>query len=55
MNNIKMLYFDRIYVSQVIDVNRASASKECDSCQYWCFYVIDLSYNQMSSIDVLIC
>ena len=32
-----MLYFDRIDVSEGIDVNKASASKECDICHYWYF------------------
>ena len=29
-----MLYFDRIAVSEGIDVNIASALKECDICHY---------------------
>ena len=29
-----MLYFDRIDVSEGIDVNKTSASKECDICHY---------------------
>ena len=37
MNNIKMLYFDEIDVSEKINVNKASASKECDICYYWFF------------------
>ena len=32
-----MLYFDRIDVSEGNDVNKASASKECDICRYWYF------------------
>ena len=32
-----MLYFDRIDVSEGIDVNKRSASKECDICHYWYF------------------
>ena len=32
-----MLYFDRIDVSEGIDVNKTKASKECDICHYWCF------------------
>ena len=35
MNNIKMLYFDRIDVSKGIDVNKTSESKEYDICRYW--------------------
>ena len=37
MNNIKMLYFDRTDVSEGIDVNKTSKSKNCDICCYWCF------------------
>ena len=37
MNNIKMLYFDGIEVSEGIDVNKISSSKVCDICHYWCF------------------
>ena len=29
-----MLYYDRIHVSEGIDVNRTNASKECDVCHY---------------------
>ena len=32
-----MLYFDRIDVTEGIDVNEASASRKCDICQYWYF------------------
>ena len=32
-----MLYFDRIDVSEGTDVNKTSASKECDICRYWYF------------------
>ena len=32
-----MLYFDRIDVSEGIDVNETSASKECNICHYWHF------------------
>ena len=32
-----MLYFDRINVSEGIDVNKTIASKECDNCHYWYF------------------
>ena len=32
-----MLYFDRIDASEGTDVNKTSASKECDICHYWCF------------------
>ena len=32
-----MLYYDRIDVSEGIDVNKSSASKERDVCHYWYF------------------
>ena len=32
-----MLYYDRIDVSEEIDSNKTSASKECDVCHYWYF------------------
>ena len=34
---MKMLYYDRIDVSEGIDVNKTSASKESDVCHYWYF------------------
>ena len=34
---LKMLYYDRIDVSERIDDNQTSASKECDDCHYWYF------------------
>ena len=30
-----MLYFDKIEVSEGTDINKISASKECDICHYW--------------------
>ena len=32
MNDIKMLYYDRIDVSEEIDINKTSALKECHIC-----------------------
>ena len=32
-----MLYYNRTDVSEGIDVNKTSASKECDVCHYWYF------------------
>ena len=32
-----MLYYDRIDASEGIDVDKTSASKECDICRYWYF------------------
>ena len=36
-----MLYYDRMDVSEGIDVNKTMALKECDVCHYWFF----LNYN----------
>ena len=33
----KMLEYDRIDISEGIDVNKTSASKECDICHFWYF------------------
>ena len=30
-----MLYYDRIDVSEQIDINKTSESKDCDICHYW--------------------
>ena len=32
-----MLYYDRIHVLEGIDLNKTSASKECDIWHYWYF------------------
>ena len=32
VSNTNMLYYDRIGISEEIDVNEVSASKECDIC-----------------------
>ena len=32
-----MLYYDKIYVSEGIDVNKTNVSKECDICHSWYF------------------
>ena len=34
MNNLNMLYFNRIDVSEGIGVNKTSESKECNICHY---------------------
>ena len=35
MSNTKMQYFDRIDVSEGIDVDKTTKLKECDICRYW--------------------
>ena len=53
-NNIKILFYDRIDVSEGTDVIKTSASKECDVFHYWHFLISVLSFNQMPVIDVMI-
>ena len=36
-NNINILYYDRIDVSEGIDINKTNESKECDVCHNWYF------------------
>ena len=37
MNNVEMLYYDRIVVSEGIDVNKKNKSKGCNICHCWYF------------------
>ena len=39
-----MLEYDRIDVSEGIDINKTNASKECDICHYWYFLVKSFKY-----------
>ena len=39
-----MLEYDRIDISEWIDVNKANLSKECDICHYWYFKDIGFKY-----------
>ena len=39
-----MLEYDRIDISEGIDVNKTNASKECDICNYWYFQDICFKY-----------
>ena len=41
--NCKMLEYDRIDISEEIDINKTNASKECDICHYWNF--LDKNFN----------
>ena len=34
MNDIKILFYVQINVSEGIDINKTSRSKECDICRY---------------------
>ena len=39
-----MLEYDKIDISEGIDVNKTYASKECDVCHYWYFKDIGLKH-----------
>ena len=39
-----MLEYDRIDISEGIDINKTNASKECDICQYWYFLDKNVNY-----------
>ena len=38
-----MLEYDRIDISEGIDINKTNAFKECDICHYW--YFVDKNFN----------
>ena len=39
-----MLEYDRIDISEGIDIDKANASKECDICHYWYFLDKNFEY-----------
>ena len=39
-----MLEYERIVISEGIDVTKANLSKECDMCHYWYFKHIGFKY-----------
>ena len=41
--NYKMLEYDRIDISENIDMNKTSSSKKCGICHYW--YLLDKKFN----------
>ena len=48
-----MLYYDKMDVSEGININKTKASKECDTCHYWFFQINGLSLNRMPAyVDV---
>ena len=42
--NYKMLEYDRIDISEGIDINKTNKSKECMLCHYWYFLDKNFSY-----------
>ena len=43
---MKMLQYEKIYVSEGIDVNKTSASKEYQLCHYWFFKNIGFKFEE---------
>ena len=41
-----MLEYDRIDISEGIDVNKTNLSKECELCHYWFFKDIGFKYRK---------
>ena len=41
---VQVLEYDRIDISEGLDVNKMNASKECDICHYWYFRDIGFKY-----------
>ena len=39
-----MIEYERIDISEGIDVNKTNLSKECDICHYWYFKDISFKY-----------
>ena len=48
-----MLHFDRNDVSEVIDVNKTSASKSCIICHYWHFIGKGFEFQSSVSTGVM--
>ena len=42
--NVKMLYYNKVNVSERTDVNRSDKLKECMICRYWYFKDIGYKY-----------
>ena len=41
-----MLQYQKNYISEGIDVNKTSASKECEVCHYWFFKDIGFKFEE---------
>ena len=41
-----MLQYEKIDVSEGIDVNKTSASKECELCHYWFFKDVGFKFEE---------
>ena len=48
-----MIEYERIDISEGIDVNKTNLSKECDICHYWYFKDIGLKYGKDDAINIM--
>ena len=51
---LQMLYFDGIDISEGTDVNKTSASKECDICHYFLNYGFKFQANVCDRSHIII-
>ena len=49
-----MLEYDRIDISEEIDINKTNLSKECDVCHYWYFKDIGFKHYLIFVMDAMI-
>ena len=49
---IKMIEYDRIDISEGIDVDMTNKSRECILCHYW--YFLDNNFSNMSAMVAII-
>ena len=52
-----MIYYDRIDVSERINVNKTSASKESDVCHYWqflnyCLLIMSVNLSNIAMLNI---
>ena len=52
MNHRKILYYERIGISEGTDINKTSASKEGDICHHWYFSNNVFNFDQYVCNDV---
>ena len=49
-----MIEYERIDISEGIDVNKTNLSKECDICHYSYFKILVINMNLIFVMDVMI-
>ena len=49
-----MLRYQKINISEGLDVNKTNASRECELCHYWFLIILDLNLKYMFVINVMI-